>query len=198
MRFTGEIAGLGSTSGVRVVVGMWFDSPLGTFTDVMLQQVDGHRVLLAPTQEIADLIGDTYNFDEVVIGPVELARDGIERSVTAPGLALTFSTGGRPPIGLLLALLPRSLATWPRWLRLIDPLAQLMMRGVRTRGSATSGRSEFYGAYDVHRVVEAAGSWRGSSLGALAPVDPPVTFGFGSTPKAPAVTSLVTTIADTS
>ena len=49
-RFTGRIAGVGTTSGVRVVVGRWDQSPWGGFTDVMLAQPDGLRVLLAPSQ----------------------------------------------------------------------------------------------------------------------------------------------------
>ena len=35
-RFEGQIAGLGSTSGVRVVVGHWARSPFGAFTDAMV------------------------------------------------------------------------------------------------------------------------------------------------------------------
>ena len=49
-RFHGAIAGVGSTSGVRIVVGRWDESPLGTFADVMLAEPDGTRVLLAPTR----------------------------------------------------------------------------------------------------------------------------------------------------
>ena len=40
-RFSGRIAGVGSGSGVRVVVGHWVDSPLGSFTDVMVAEPDG-------------------------------------------------------------------------------------------------------------------------------------------------------------
>ena len=38
-RFTGAIAGVGSRSGVRVVVGTWRTSPLGAFADVMLGHI---------------------------------------------------------------------------------------------------------------------------------------------------------------
>jgi hypothetical protein len=79
-------------------------------------------------------------------------------------------------------------------LRIIDPIARVLLRGVRTSGSAGGGRRESYGAYDVRTVTAVSGRWRGVSLGALAPVDPPVDFGFGSTPRAPTVTNLVTTI----
>jgi hypothetical protein len=192
--FTGQIAGLGTTSGTRLVVGMWHDSPLGRFGDVMIQQPDGHRVLLAPTPAVAAFIESTYSFDEVVIGPVGVHGDSASRHITAPDLDLTFTIAGRSPTGLLLALLPLRLATSPSWLRAINPLANRILRGVQTAGSAKAGRREFYGAYDVHQITTVAGSWRDQSLGSLTPVHPPVTFGFGSTPATPAVTSLVTTI----
>ena len=50
LRFAGRIAGVGSTSGVRVVVGHWHSSPLGAFADVMVETASGHRVLLAPSR----------------------------------------------------------------------------------------------------------------------------------------------------
>jgi hypothetical protein len=45
-------------------------------------------------------------------------------------------------------------------------------------------------------VVSADGAWRGADLGGLAPVDPPVRFGFGSAPRTPALTRLVTTVVE--
>ena len=48
--------GSGSTSGVRVVVGWWQESPYGAFADVMLAQADGTRRLLAPTDQIAAFV----------------------------------------------------------------------------------------------------------------------------------------------
>jgi hypothetical protein len=40
-RFEGQIAGLGSTSGMRVVVGHWARSPFGAFADAMVERADG-------------------------------------------------------------------------------------------------------------------------------------------------------------
>lgn len=194
VRFTGQIAGLGSTSGVRVVVGMWHESPLGRFGDVMVQQPDGHRVLLAPDERVAEFVAATYTFDEVCIASVEVHGDHLHRIVVAPGLDLRFTLGRRSPLGFLLAALPRRLCTWPLWLTVINPVARVLLAGVRTAGSAKEGRREFYGAYDVHAATGLAGSWRGQPFGSLAPVDPPVSFGFGSTPSPPTVTSLITTI----
>ena len=77
--------------------------------------------------------------------------------------------------------MPRRLATAPAG-RVTDPFARVLLRGVRTRGTAGNGRREYYGATDLHRLVDLAGSWRGLDLGALAPVAPEPGFGFGSTP----------------
>ena len=194
LRFEGRIAGLGSTSGVRVVVGCWSSSPWGSFADVMVEQPGGHRVLLAPGDQVADLLQQTYVFDEIVIGEVAVSTDGDDWTVSAPGLAVIFTVGDRAGLGRMLRLLPRSVSTSPRWLTMINPVAALIMRGVQTRGTARGGRTEYYGAYDLRRIAAAQGIWRGVDLGRLAPVDPPVRFGFGSSPRQPSVTDLVTTI----
>jgi hypothetical protein len=193
-RFEGQIAGLGSTSGVRVVLGWWRRSPLGEFADVMVEDGGGHRVLLAPDGAVAELLQRIYHFDEVVIGPVQVFSRGSAVRLHSRGLDLGFTVGRRTALGALLGLLPRRLAASPRWLTVIDPVARMMLRGVRTKGSAGSGTTEFYGAYGVRRIDSLFGTWRGRDLGTLAPVEPPVRFGFGSTPRQPALTSLVTLI----
>ena len=63
--FTGSIAGLGPAAGVRLVVGVWAESPFGAFADVMVQTRDDHRILLAPNSRVADFIASTYAFDQV-------------------------------------------------------------------------------------------------------------------------------------
>ena len=193
-RFDGAIAGVGSANGVRIVVGRWDRSPLGTFADVMLAQPDGTRVLLAPNEEVADFVSTTYQFDRVEIGPVSAAVADGSWTVTAPGLELSFRVGRRSLLGWLLHLVPRRLATAPVWARLTDPVARVVLRGVRTRGTAGNDRREYYGATDLHTVTGLRGSWQGDELGALAPVSPEPRFGFGSTPERPSVTAIVTTI----
>lgn len=161
-RFEGEIAGFGTTSGVRLVLGMWRRTPLGSFADVMLQEADGHRMLLAPSAEVAALIESTYTFDEVRVGEVRLRVDGPRRHLTGPGLEVTVDVGRRTPLGRVLRLVPRWLATAPAWLRVLDPAARVLLRGVRTHGSAKDGRRESYGAVDVHRWWRPQGTGRGS------------------------------------
>ncbi len=193
-RFVGRIAGVGSTGGVRVVVGTWHESPMGSFADVMLAEPDGTRVLLAPSQEVAEFVGSTYTFDRVELGPVEVTAVDNHWRVRAPGLGLGFTVGQRTVLGRLLRLVPHRVATAPAWARLTDPVARTVLRGVRTRGSASNGRSEYYGATDLHRIVSLEGSWAGVPLGGLAAVAPDPGFGFGSTPRQPSVTTLVTTV----
>lgn len=252
--FRGRIAGWGTTSGTRVVVGRWDVSPFGAFADVMVERPDGERVLLAPTAEVAALVASTYTFDRVEVVPVSVtdeAGTGAPPSGAAGTVALPSGeagtgtgappsgeaeTGTRTPpsgeagtgapqsgaggsgaapspwlavagplearlvvgqrtgLGRALRAVPDRLAASRRFTAVTDPVARALLHGVRTRGSAGAGRVEHYGATDVHGIVDAGTTWDGEPLGGLAPVDPPVRFGFGSTPRRPAVTDVVTTI----
>ena len=193
-RFLGSIAGVGSTSGVRVVVGHWPASPFGPFADAMVETADGHRVLLAPSPEVAEFVEATYVFDEVRVEPVSVEVADGSWEVRTPSLRLTLHVGGRTPLGRLLRAVPRPLAESPAWCALTDPVARLLLRGVRTRGTANGGRREWYGATDTRAITSIAGSFDGVPLGTLAPVDPPCGFGFSSTPRRPSVTTVVSTV----
>lgn len=160
----------------------------------MVAEPGGTRVLLAPTCEVAEYVCATYRFDRVDLGPVGVAGDHRHWRVSAPGLALTLDLGRRPALGWLLRCVPRTLAASPGWTRVTDPVSRVVLRGVRTRGSAGGGRHECYGALDLRRVDALSGQWAGHDLGALAPVAPEPGFGFGSTPELPSVTAIVTTV----
>lgn len=196
-RFRGTIAGLGSTSGIRIVVGSWLESPWGAFADVMLAEADGTRRLLAPNPTVADFVAATYSFDDVVVVPVTVSGTGPQVHVEAGELTLDYRIGGRTALGRALRAIPSRVATAPAWSRITDPVARRVLRGVRTRGSAGNGRIETYGATDHFRIDALSGRWCGTDLGRLAPVLPGPEFGFGSTPPAPSVTALVTTVITT-
>ncbi|MEU6991078.1 hypothetical protein ABZ953_10540 [Streptomyces sp. NPDC046465] len=194
MRFDGWIAGLGTAAGVRLVVGYWPLSPLGAFADVMVERADGRRVLLAPSERVAEFVAATYRFDDIVICPVTV-EPGRERWTVAAGpLRLTFEPGPSTALGRLLRLVPGRLATSPGWAALCDVPARLLMPGVRTRGSAGGGRREWYAARDLRSIATAGATWDGADLGELRPVRPPVRFGFGSVPRRPSLTRVVTTV----
>ncbi len=199
-RFRGRIAGVGSTSGVRVVVGWWHESPFGPFADAMVERADGHRILLAPSEQVRDLVATTYVFDEARVEPFTVSAGGVAGAqwvVESPSLVLRLDVGGRVPVGQLLRLVPRGVAQSPAFATLADPVARVAMRGVRTRGMARAGRREFYGATDLRGVTGLTGALDGIPLGDLAAVDPACRFGFSSTPRRPSVTDVVTTIVET-
>ncbi|WP_330461449.1 hypothetical protein OIB37_34050 [Streptomyces sp. NBC_00820] len=194
LRFDGRIAGVGTTSGTRVVLGHWAHSPFGPFSDVMIEDPDGHRTLLAPTRRTAGFIAGTYTFEEVRVVPVRVRVAGDRWTVAAGSLLdLSFTVGRRGTLGTLLRAIPAAVAARPAWSAVTDPAARLLM-GVHTRGSAGGGRFEWYGAHDLHRITTARTVYRGRDLGSLAPVDPPVRFGFGSTPRAPSLVRVFTTV----
>jgi hypothetical protein len=73
-------------------------------------------------------------------------------------------------------------------------VASVLVKGVATAGSAGQGRTEYYGVTSARAIARVAATWRGSDLGALAPVSPPVRFGFSSAPARPQLVSVTTTI----
>ena len=196
LTFDGWILGTGTQAGTRLVLGHWPRSPFGPFSDVMVQRSDGHRVLLAPSEQVAEFVGSTYTFDEVRLVEVRAEHPvgpAGSWSLAAGPLTLRAEVGRRPALGLLLAAVPGRLAVAPAWVGLLDTPARLLT-GLRTRGSAGNGRTEWYGVQDLHTLSGGAASWEGVPLGALTPVRPPVTFGFGSVPPGPAVVRVTTTV----
>ncbi|AXT84145.1 hypothetical protein C6I20_02335 [Aeromicrobium sp. A1-2] len=187
--FTGHIAGLGTSSGVRIVAGVWAESPFGSFADVMVEDTAGHRTLLAPPQDVADFVASTYEFDEVRIEPVSV-EVGDEWSVHTRSLQLRFTPGRRLWVSPFLGLVPSPMRRSATWARACNPIAGRLMPGVQTYGSAGGGRTEWYAARDVHRLIDARATWEGEELGALPPVTPAVRFGFASAPAEPTLTAL--------
>ena len=191
--FDGEICGFGTASGTRVVIGRWPISPFGSFADAMVEDVDGRRVLIAPDDAVATYVGSVYAFDDVVVAPVVVDRQpGALRFVAGP-LVADVALGPRDALGWALRCVPRRVAISPQWATVVDPVARVLLRGVRTRGETPGGR-EFYAATDRHRVDAVAVSWDGVDRGALTDVDPPVRFGFSSTPRRPSLVAVATTV----
>ncbi|MCJ1674841.1 MULTISPECIES: hypothetical protein [unclassified Rathayibacter] len=194
LRFSGRIAGFGTASGTRIVLGLWESTPFGAFADAMVERADGHRLLIAPTDEVADFIGSTYSFDEVRLAPVAWHRVDGGIDATAGPLSLALRLGGLTPLGRLLRVVPRPLAEHPAWLTAISPVASVLVRGVSTAGSAGQGRREYYGVRAIRSILGVTASLDGADLGALGPLSPPVRFGFSSAPATPAIVDVTTTI----
>lgn len=194
--FAGHIAGLGTTSGTRIVIGAWQDSSFGAFTDVMVEDSSGRRTLIAPRAELADFVASTYSFDDVRIEPVSIKR-GAEWSVHTRSLQVRFTPGPRHWVSAPLALVPSRVRRTALWAKACNPVAGLMLPGVRTYGSAGGNRREWYAATAVRRLSCARATWEGEELGELAPVSPPVRFGFASSPAQPTLTTLTSYVQET-
>jgi len=49
--FEGRITSCGFSSGDRIVVGTWRNTPFGSFSDIMWAKPDGSKVLIAPNEK---------------------------------------------------------------------------------------------------------------------------------------------------
>ena len=176
-----------------MVIGRWTSSPFGAFADAMVESAAGHRTLIAPNDDVAALIGELYDFDAVATAAIVTERSPRRLRFAGGPLHAELTVGGRDALGWCLAAVPRRVATSPGWAIAIDPVARLVMRGVRTRGRTAGGR-EFYAATDRHRLTAVRATWEGADLGELRAVDPPVRFGFSSTPKRPSIVGVATTV----
>jgi hypothetical protein len=56
------------------------------------------------------------------------------------------------------------------------------------------GRREYYGVRRARHIATIEAEFCGVDLGRLAPLDPPVRFGFSSAPATPQLASVTTTI----
>lgn len=195
MRFDGEIAGVGTASGSRIVLGLWRRTPFGPIADAMVEQADGHRVLIAPSDEVAEFIAATYVFDEIRVETTHTTSGPESRMFQSGSLQVGVEVGSRTAVGALLRLVPRPVARSRAWCRSIDPIARRLRPGVRTVGTAGGGRREYYCALDEHEVSAVRGTWQEGDLGRLQTVDPPVRFGFASTPARPTLVRVTTLVA---
>jgi hypothetical protein len=183
--FDGWIASTGTTSGWRVVIGSWDTGPLGRCDDVMLASPAGHRILLAGSAALAAEIEERYDFDEVRVVPVRCER-GPSWRVSAPGADLTLRLGDRPPLARLLRLVPGGVRDAEWFARACDPVARVVVPGVRTHVRAR-GLRLWYAARDLWSVTAVTGTIEGEDVGGVAPLLPPVTFGGSSAPPTPSL-----------
>lgn len=198
-QFYGWIAGVGTRSGTRLVLGHWTRTPFGRFSDVMVAHPDGRRELLAPSREIADFVASTYRFEQITVCPVEVRRHDTIWHVVAGPLDWTFAQAQQHRLGRWLDVVPLSIARTATFARLTNPVAARVLPGVRTIGqadSAQAGRTEWYAGRDLHHITLSLATWNGASLGLLGPVTPAPDFGFSSTPAEPSIARVVSTVSD--
>ncbi|MEO6714490.1 MAG: hypothetical protein ABIM89_13800, partial [Mycobacteriales bacterium] len=188
--------GFGTASGHRFVAGVWARSPFGPFADIMWEQPDGRRVLIAPNDQIRDFVASTYRFDDTIVTPVYFSHVGATWTVRAEPVSLSLTPGRPDLVGWLLAAVPRPIRRSRLFAQAADWPAKRVLPGVRTAGVAPGGNRQWYCAQDHRPLVRGAAWLHADPLGAAQPIDPPVTFGFSSTPSRPAWVRVVTYLED--
>lgn len=190
--FDGHIMGACFESGDRVVVGRWWDSPFGGFADVMWGRPNGSRVLLASSDAARDFIDRHYSFEEALVMPVSVERDGEVIRVDAGPVSLSLGIQPRGAPGKLVRLRPRRLRTWTPWIsfedRALRPLVGPLLgagAAVRTHGRTREGVREWYAIHDLLPAT----AWAridGEDAGPVAEC-PPAGFGFSEFTSTPAI-----------
>ena len=136
--------------------------PVGGFADAHGRDGAGHRVLLAPRRDGRRVIEGTYDFDETRVEPSSGWVAAAGRRGWCGRRRLSLDLGDRAADGGRRALRGRAAGgrREPAWCAVTDPVARVVLRGVRTRGVARAGRREWYGATDVRAVTSLAGRLR--------------------------------------
>ncbi len=185
----GSIAGVGFSTGNRVVIGHWNDSPIGPFSDVMWAEPDGWRTLFVATMAAKSFVTAIYDFETVHVVPelrVDESADRIHVAWNEAELSLR--------LGRAVPFPPRN-----AWLsrRIERPIARMTM-GVLTHGVSPSGVEEEYRARRIHRIKSGWGVAAGRDLGTIGPPRPACGFGFSEPPPFPSLTRLETRMLDPS
>ena len=200
-RFEGMIAAGGFASGEQTVVGLWRDSPLGSFVDVMWFRPDGHRVLLAPNEAVADYVSTVYDFDEVRAVAVRGGWTGEAVDVEAGPVHVQLVAGHRNWRSWLFGARPRFLRRQRWWIeledRLVAPLGDPLLggaEGVALSGTTSSGRREWYSIDDHRWIVRGRLTVDGDDAGELTELRPGLRVGVSDFPTRPALVNVVTLI----
>jgi len=179
--FTGRITSTGFSTGDRIVIGDWSDSPLGSFTNVMWAKPDGSRILLSPSEMHAEYVSELYNFEEVKVTEISVERGNKEVSIEGGGLSVRISWGVTFPIPF-----------WrPLWfIASFEALFGRILFGTKTHGVTRNGRREWYSVRSLSRIVKAEASFEGEDLGGKKDFEIDACFGFSEPPSMPASVTL--------
>ncbi len=174
--FEGRVTSSGFPTGDKVVIGDWESSPLGPFTNLMWAKPDGTRVLIAPTQELADYVSALYSFEEVIVTPLEVSRGKNSIEIISDIGRVDMAWGWVFP-------LPFKRPLW--FIANIEaPFARLFF-GTKTHGVTRNGWREWYHVRGLSRLVSAEVELEGRSSNKMSKSNRRVCFGFSEPPRMP-------------
>ena len=174
--FSGRITSSGFDSGDRIVVGAWKTSKFGEFTDIMWAKPDGTRVLIAPTQEIADYVTDMYTFDEVILENITTTQGGRNLKINCSSMELEFTWNRGFSIPFKRSLF---------FISTVELFFAKLLFSTRTYGITKNNRKEWYAIDRVSKLIQATAKIKGIDVGSLSPMNEPCKFGFSEAPKKP-------------
>ena len=179
--FVGRITSTGFSTGDRIVIGDWRESPLGSFTNVMWAKPNGSRVLLSPSEKHAEYVSELYNFEDVEVTEITIERGKRDVSIEGGGLSIRIVWG-----------VPFPIPFWrPLWfIASFEALFGRMLFGTRTHGITKNGRREWYSVRSLSRILKAEASFEGVDLGERKGFEIDACFGFSEPPSMPASVTL--------
>ena len=174
--FSGRITSSGFSSGDRIVIGDWKDSPFGSFTNIMWAKSDGSRVLLSPSENLAEYVSSLYSFEEVKITPIVVNRKKRGISVKAGNLEVKMAWSLAFPIPL-----------WrPKWfISTIENTIAVRFFNTSTYGLTRNGRREWYSIRRLSKVIHGECIIDGVNIGQSENFEIDACFGFSEPPKWP-------------
>ena len=175
-KFQGRISSSGFSSGERIVVGDWYESPLGEFTNIMWARPDGKRILMSPSKKHADYVSSLYTFEEVNIVPIDIERNKRGISVKAGDLSINMSWKR----GLAI---PISRPLW--FISTVEQFFANLFFKTKTFGYTCNGLREWYCIQSLSKLNSAKASDGKQDFGEMSIFQTSACFGFSGPPKKP-------------
>lgn len=175
--FEGRITSCGFSSGDRIVIGTWINTPFGSFSDIMWAKPDGTKVLIAPNQKIANYISSLYDFDIIKIEELDIESDENMMKIETKDLNCHFEWSR----GVSFLIKKR-----PLWfVASIEYFFGWLIFGTKTYGKTKNGKKEWYAVDRLSRLTLADVEFNGKNLGKQTKFHPKANFGFSDPPKMP-------------
>ena len=174
--FKGRITSSAFSSGDRIVIGDWMESPLGRFTDIMWADSTGKRILIAPSKEIADYVNSMYTFEETRIEGINIQNLERELRLESASMKINLKWDRGWPIPFKRSLF---------FIATIELFFAKLFFGTKTHGKTNNGRKEWYAIDRVSKITTGTAEINNKNLGEITDMTP-CKFGFSDAPKKPA------------
>ena len=176
--FEGRITSCGFDSGDRIVIGIWDESPFGSFSDIMWAKPNGEKILNAPNKKIGDYINSLYDFDEIKIDEINIEKSHKQITFNTSDIECRFEWGVE---------IPFLIKNRPLWfVSTVEYFFGWLIFRTKTHGRTKNGRREWYVVDKISRLKNAEAKISGNKLGKYTNFYPKANFGFSDPPSMPA------------